>query len=87
MGVPSKYCAFPDVSLGITWTVTLNLARRVSPHRTKHERQIVSTRERKPRQNATTAGAMPKEIYDKSRELAIVLLNGQLVGKGRQYLV
>ena len=34
MGVPSKYCDFPVLSLGSIATVTLKRARRVRPQRT-----------------------------------------------------
>ena len=39
IGVPSKYCDFPVLSLGKAATVTLNLARRVRPQRTKKVRR------------------------------------------------
>ena len=39
MGVPSKYCALPVASLGITAAVTLKRASLVRPQRTKNARQ------------------------------------------------
>jgi len=39
IGVPSKYCALPVASFGITCAVTLNRASRVRPQRTKNARQ------------------------------------------------
>jgi hypothetical protein len=63
MGVPSKYFDFPLLSLGRTATVTLNLARRVRPQRTKIVRRTWSTGVRMPSAKAQAAGARPKEIY------------------------
>jgi hypothetical protein len=39
IGVPSKYFDFPVLSLGRAATVTLNLAKRVRPQRTKKVRR------------------------------------------------
>lgn len=63
MGVPSKYFALPDSSLGRIWAVTLKRASLVRPQRTKKVRKIVSTADRKPTQKASAAGARPKDIY------------------------
>ncbi len=62
IGNPSKYLLLPVASFGTAATVTLNRARRVSPHRTKKERNSVSRGVRRPRANAAVAGATPKEI-------------------------
>jgi hypothetical protein len=61
IGVPSKYFDFPVASLGRAWTVTLNRASRVRPHKTKKVRMRWSTGERRPMANAATAGDTPKE--------------------------
>ena len=62
IGVPSKYLLLPVLSFGREETVTLKRARRVRPQRTKKERRRVSRGVRRPRANAQTAGAKPKEI-------------------------
>jgi hypothetical protein len=61
IGVPSKYFDFPVASLGRAWTVTLNRASRVRPHKTKKVRMRWSTGVRRPMANAATAGDTPKE--------------------------
>lgn len=61
IGTPSKYLLFPDSSLGIKETVTLNRARRVRPQRTKKDRKRWSTGVCTPIATAMTAGAMPKD--------------------------
>ena len=63
IGVPSKYLLLPVLSFGREETVTLKRARRVSPHRTKKERNKVSMGVRRPRAKAHAAGATPKEIW------------------------
>ena len=63
IGVPSKYLLLPVLSLGREETVTLKRARRVSPQRTKKERNKVSSGVRRPRAKAHTAGATPNEIW------------------------
>ena len=62
IGVPSKYLLLPVLSFGREETVTLKRARRVSPQRTKKERNRVSSGVRRPRAKAHAAGATPKEI-------------------------
>ena len=62
IGVPSKYLLLPVLSFGREDTVTLKRARRVSPQRTKKERNKVSSGVRSPRAKAQAAGATPKEI-------------------------
>lgn len=62
MGVPSKYLLLPVLSFGREETVTLKRARRVSPQRTKKERNRLSSGVRRPRAKAHDAGATPKEI-------------------------
>lgn len=62
IGVPSKYFDFPVASLGRAWTVTLNRASRVRPHKTKKVRMRLSMGVRRPMANAATAGDTPKEI-------------------------
>lgn len=61
MGVPSKYCDFPEASLGSMATVTLKRARRVRPQSTKMVRKMWSRGVRMPRENAAAAGETPKE--------------------------
>jgi hypothetical protein len=63
MGVPSKYLAFPDASLGMEVAVTLKRARRVRPQRTKKARQRWSRGVRMPIAKARAAGETPKEIF------------------------
>jgi hypothetical protein len=67
IGVPSKYFDFPVASLGSAWTVTLNRASRVRPHKTKKVSMRWSTGVRRPMANAATAGDTPKEIYCSNR--------------------
>lgn len=62
MGVPSKYCALPVASFGITCAVTLKRASLVRPQRTKKARQRWSSGVRIPIANATTAGPTPNDI-------------------------
>jgi hypothetical protein len=64
MGVPSKYRALPDASLGMEVAVTLKRARRVRPQRTKKERQRWSSGVRMPIAKARAAGETPKEIFE-----------------------
>ena len=61
IGVPSKYLLLPVESLGRADTVTLNLAKRVRPQRTKKDKRMVSRGVRRPRAKAQEAGATPKE--------------------------
>ena len=72
IGVPSKYLLFPVASFGTEATVTLNLARRERPQRTKKVRITVSSCVRKPMEKAQTAGATPNEIYTESNKLGDV---------------
>src|SRR2546423_7986155 len=61
IGVPSKYLDLPVLSFGSMATVTLNLAKRVRPHRTKNVRKRESMVVRKPMANAAAAGETPNE--------------------------
>lgn len=63
IGNPSKYLALPVESLGSEEAVTLNLARRDMPQRTKKARMKVSTVVRRPRVYANTDGAIPNDTY------------------------
>ena len=66
IGVPSKYFDLPVLSFGSMATVTLNLAKRVRPQRTKNVRKRESIVVRKPTANAAAAGEMPKETKSAS---------------------
>lgn len=61
IGVPSKYFDLPVTSFGNLDTVTLNLANRVNPHKTKNTKSKQSTVVLNPMQKATMAGATPKD--------------------------
>lgn len=61
MGRPSKYFDLPVGSAGMRATVALKRARRARPQERKRRRARVSSGVRRPRVNARTAGAIPKE--------------------------
>lgn len=61
IGVPSKYLLLPEPSLGMLATVTLNRARRVSPHSTKTVSRTWSSAVLNPSVKAAVAGLTPNE--------------------------
>ena len=63
IGVPSKNCDLPEASFGRVDTVTLNLARRVRPQRTKKASRRWSTGVRSPIAKAVAAGETPKDTW------------------------
>lgn len=70
MGRPSKYFDLPEGSEGMRATVALNLARRARPQETKRRRATRSSGVRRPRVNARTAGATPKETRSASESIS-----------------
>lgn len=66
IGKPSKYAAFPLLSLGTLPVVTLKRANRASPARTKKVRKSWSNGVLIPMANAVAAGATPKDIKSAS---------------------
>lgn len=61
IGVPSKYCDFPVLSLGSAATVTLKRASLSKPQMTKNVSRTWSSGVRRPMAKATAAGEAPND--------------------------